>query len=125
MALDSAGNVHVTGTTQSGDFPTTAGAFDTTYNSSPRPNNIADGFYAKLSPSGGLLYGTYFGGRGFEEPHGIDVDAAGNAYIVGETTSTTTNDAAGRRLHAHRPVPTTRPSRTRRRSCCDSARPAP
>ena len=92
MALDSSGNIHLTGTTQSGDFPTTAGAFDTTYNSNPRPSNVADGFYVKLSPSGGLLYGTYFGGRGFEQPHGIDVDAAGNAYIVGETTSTTTND---------------------------------
>jgi uncharacterized repeat protein (TIGR01451 family) len=92
LALDTAGNIHVTGTTQSGDFPTTTGAFDTTYNSDPRPSNVADGFYVKLSSTGALLYGTYFGGRANDQPHGIDVDAAGNAYIVGETSSTTTAD---------------------------------
>ncbi len=40
------------------------------------------------------MYGTYFGGRAIDEPHGIDVDGAGNAYVVGSTGSDTTGGAS-------------------------------
>ncbi len=101
MALDAAGNVHITGSTKSTDFPTTTAtptttpAFDSTYNGAAPPDDTEDGFYAKLSPTGALRYSTYFGGRRAEEPHGIDVDAAGNAYISGSTGSDQTGGASG------------------------------
>ncbi|MBI2340886.1 MAG: SBBP repeat-containing protein [Deltaproteobacteria bacterium] len=91
--IDLAGSVYVTGTTQSSGFPTTSDAFDTTF------NGIADVFVAKLDVSGAttgsssLLYGTYLGGSGsdngsFPAGHGLAVDAAGNAYVTGRTSST-------------------------------------
>ena len=90
LALDASSNVYVTGTTQSNDFPTTPGAFDTTRNDVIAGRD--DGFYAKLSPTGGLLYGTYLGGRGIDVPWGLDIDGAGNVYIVGKTGSLVGND---------------------------------
>ncbi len=38
IALDGAGNAYLTGTTVSANFPTTAGAFDTTYNGASTPS---------------------------------------------------------------------------------------
>ncbi|MBI2829078.1 MAG: SBBP repeat-containing protein, partial [Acidobacteria bacterium] len=83
IAVDSAGNAYVTGTTNSADFPTTLGAFDVTF------NGVQDVFVTKLNPAGSaLVYSTYLGGSGFERPNGIAVDSAGNAYVMGRTTST-------------------------------------
>ena len=87
LGVDAAGNIHVTGLTNSSNFPTTAGAHDTTFNGGA--SLIADGFYTKLSPTGALLYSTYFGGTDEEIPSGLAVDAANNVYIVGQTTSNT------------------------------------
>jgi uncharacterized protein (TIGR03437 family) len=71
MAVDAAGAVYVTGATQSGDFPATAGAFATTGQS----------FVAKLNADGTLAWSTYFAGQ----PNAIAVDEAGHAYIAGLT----------------------------------------
>ena len=96
LALDAAGSVYITGTTRSADFPTTPGAFDANYNDDDAGAvGGDDGFYVKLSPTGALAYGTYLGGRRADEPHGIDVDAAGNVYVVGSTGSDQTLGADG------------------------------
>lgn len=57
------GKLHVTGTTRSADFPTTAGAHDADYNDDdPGAVGMADGFYVRLSPVGQLEVSTYFRG---------------------------------------------------------------
>ena len=48
----------------------------------------SDAFVAKLDPTGATLaYSSYFGGTALDEGSGIAVDAAGNAYIVGNTVT--------------------------------------
>ena len=80
IAVDLAGNAYVTGFTGSTDFPTTAGAFQTT-------NDGQRAFVAKLNLTGSaLVYSTYLGGSdGGEVGGGITVDTSGNAYVTGHT----------------------------------------
>ena len=82
IAVDTAGSAHVTGDTDSGDFPTTLGALD------PTANGNSDAFVTKLNPSGSALaYSTYLGGTNSEDGNGIAVDPAGGAYVTGQTES--------------------------------------
>nr|AIF01468.1 cell surface glycoprotein (s-layer protein) related protein [uncultured marine group II/III euryarchaeote KM3_148_H03] len=93
-ALDALGNVYVTGDTESNDFPTTSGAYDTTYNSGSSPVI----FVFKLNNLGtDLIYSTYVGADiNSSLGRGIAVDLSGNAYVAGQTSSPgfpTTEDA--------------------------------
>jgi uncharacterized protein (TIGR03437 family) len=90
MAVDSTGSVYLTGTTASYDFPTTPGAFATDYQCSVvAPTTCGTkAFAAHLNPTGtALKYSTYLGGSATDEGHAVTIDAAGNAYIAGQTTS--------------------------------------
>jgi hypothetical protein len=74
LALDAAKAAYVTGGTSSPDFPTTPGAFDTTWSAD------IDIFIAKLDPTGSTLeYGTYVGGGGYDDGFDIWVNGAGEA----------------------------------------------
>ena len=81
IAVDSSGNAYITGSTESTNFPTTAGAQVTS-------GGNKDAFIAKLSSTGtALVYSTYLGGSAIDVSNGIAVDSIGNAYITGYTYS--------------------------------------
>jgi hypothetical protein len=90
--LDSASNAYVPGFTSSSDFPTSAGAADTTL------GGTTDAFVTKLNAAGSALsYSTYLGGSSDESvPFGIAVDGDLSAYVTSRTFSSdfpTTPDA--------------------------------
>lgn len=82
LAVDSAGAAYVTGQTRSDNFPTVSPL-------QPHLRGQSDAFVAKIAARGNALaYSTYLGGVGAESGNGIAVDAAGEAWVVGSTTST-------------------------------------
>jgi hypothetical protein len=89
IAIDSAGNSYLTGDTSSPNFPTTPGAFQTACNATCVIDGFSDAFVMKLDGTGTrLLYSTYLGGKGNDGGSGIAVDQSGNAYLIGNTSST-------------------------------------
>jgi Abnormal spindle-like microcephaly-assoc'd, ASPM-SPD-2-Hydin/Beta-propeller repeat len=82
IAIDSTGSAYIAGSTSSTNFPVTPGAFQSTL------GGTMNAFVAKLSPTGSaILYATYLGGNATDLGQGIAVNAAGNAYVTGSTTS--------------------------------------
>jgi uncharacterized protein (TIGR03437 family) len=85
LAVDNAGNAYVSGTTRSGNFPTTAGAYRESQNTAA---GDTDGFIFKLNATGtDLIYSTRLGGRGTDNVYGIAVDSSLAAYVTGDTDS--------------------------------------
>jgi hypothetical protein len=73
---------YVTGFTNSADFPTTPGAFDTSFN-----GGFEDAFVTKLNAAGSaLVYSTFLGGAGDDRGNGIAV-LDRRAYVTGFTNS--------------------------------------
>ena len=91
LAVDSTGNTYITGRTTSTNLPTSPAA---PFQSGLR--GPGDAFIAKFNAAGtALIYRTYLGGSGDEEGTAIAVDASGNAYIAGLTSSTNFPSAGG------------------------------
>lgn len=88
LAVDSAGNVYVMGTTISLNFPTTSGALQTqTTNASATETPVIESFVFKLNPQGSaLVYATLLG-RGFTESADLAVNAQGEVWLTGSTSS--------------------------------------
>ncbi|MDR3678066.1 MAG: SBBP repeat-containing protein, partial [Acidobacteriota bacterium] len=95
LAVDTSGNVYVTGYTGAIDFPVTPGAFQTTNKAATNGNTNA--FVTKLNPTGtALVYSTYLGGSGLstgapyygDKGNAMAVDATGNVYVAGQAYST-------------------------------------
>ena len=88
IAVDSAGSAYITGATGSSNFPVVA-ALQSTFGGG------RDAFVAKLNAAGNaLVYSSYLGGANNDLGTGIAVDAAGNAYVVGDTLSSNFPTAA-------------------------------
>ena len=90
IALDASGDVYITGSTTDTTGIPTAGAYQATYAGG------WDAFIAKFNSTGStLLWGTYYGGGGTDQGSGITLDAAGNVYITGYTSSGSGISTAG------------------------------
>ncbi len=84
IAVDSTGAAYVTGFTSSADFPVTPGVFQ----SAPKAGFTQNAFVTKLAANGAsLVFSTYVGGSGRDTGYSIAVDAAGEPYITGATSS--------------------------------------
>jgi hypothetical protein len=82
IAVDGSGNAYLTGETSSTNFPTASAL-------QAASGGITDGFVTKLNTAGSALtYSSYLGGSGVDRGRAISLDAGGNAYLTGETTST-------------------------------------
>src|SRR5262249_58151961 len=85
IALDSAGDAYVTGSTSSTNFNIKNALYST--NSSNATGRF-DAFITKVKGDGSaLVYSTYLGGSGLDEAYGIAVDSPG-VYVTGVTSST-------------------------------------
>jgi uncharacterized protein (TIGR03437 family) len=81
LAIDQAGNVYLTGRTNSSDFPLT--------NPIQITRTAFDMFVTEINTAGSArLFSTFIGGSGSESGRGITVDRLGNIHIAGEGTST-------------------------------------
>ena len=80
--IDNATNIYVAGATEGPTYPTTPGAFDTTF------NGDLDEVVTKFNPTlSALGYSTFIGGSRFDQAQGIAVSGAGEAYVAGVTDS--------------------------------------
>ena len=102
VALDTSGNVYVTGVTSAADFPVTSGAYQTQPPATDAFGSASYAFVTKLSPDETkILYSTFFGANtascsggsacvgvfGQTSGAGIAVDPQGDAIITGATTA--------------------------------------
>ncbi len=84
-ALAPDGSLFITGTTVSGDMPTSPGAAQRNTTDAPRP--LGDAFVVRLGPGGDRVFATRVGGSRADNGVAIDVDADGAAHLVGHTFS--------------------------------------
>lgn len=102
IAVDAGGNAYVTGTTNTTNFPVTAGVFQTTYaGTTDLPNGVAscidfingqfpcgDAYVVKLNATGtAITWATYLGGSTADIGYSIKLDAQGNVWVGGYTQS--------------------------------------
>lgn len=98
IAVDSAGNAYVVGSTLSTNFPTVAGSLGV---NDPDPGT-EDIFITKINPAGtAKIYSTYVGGVGTQSGHGIAVDSTGKVTIAASSDAVDPDgDAVAVRLNA-------------------------
>ena len=81
LSVDASSDLFIAGETRSQDFPTTTGAYQTTYG-----GGNCDAFILKLNSTGDVLvYSTYLGGIEIEQLWDLDIDSQGDAYVTGRS----------------------------------------
>ena len=82
IVLDKAGDIFLTGSTTSSNFPVTAAALQASLKGS------SNAFLTELDPAGKTeLYSTYLGGSGNDSAKALALDSSGNVYLAGNTSS--------------------------------------
>lgn len=84
IAVDSTGDVYAAALNFESSFPTSPGAFQP---KAPSTNGVSPLIFKLNSTATGFIYATYLGGSGQDVASGIAIDAAGNAYVTGTTSS--------------------------------------
>ncbi|HNB52653.1 MAG TPA: SBBP repeat-containing protein [Anaerolineales bacterium] len=93
IVVDGDGNAYVGGFTDSADFPTTPGAYDTV---PPSETNLYKAFAMKIDPDGDVIFSTLLGtNTNSEVANGIAIDGSGNVYLTGNTKSPAFPTTAG------------------------------
>ena len=87
MAADSSGGVTLIGATVDLDFPVTAGAYQTTFQSTSIGQAHGDAFVLRLAANGAPVFGTYLGGSGNDGATAIVIDSSGSYIVIGTTAS--------------------------------------
>ena len=98
-------DVYVAGTTTSTDFPTST--FLTPFQAAPQTGSHS--FVTRLNPASAttqvLRYSTYLAGNGVDSVTGLAVDARGDAFVTGTTTSTNSASGFPSTINAFQPCP--------------------
>jgi hypothetical protein len=82
LVIDGSGNIYITGTTYSSDYPSTPGAYD------PSHNGVYDGFISKLNGNmTTLAASTFIGGSDYDRVNDLKIDTSGNVFVAGRTHS--------------------------------------
>jgi uncharacterized protein (TIGR03437 family) len=101
IAVDSAGEAVVVGTTSAPDFPVTANGYQTTFPGGDAagvtfPNPVNFGFVSKLSAAGDkLIASSFIGGGFFTLANAVTLDLSGDPYITGSTWGITPGATSG------------------------------
>ena len=85
-SIDAAGNVYLAGYTNSsvGTIMATTGSHQATFG-----GGTTDAFLVKFNSAGVRQWGTYYGGTGADYGYSCRVDASGNVFLAGYTTTGT------------------------------------
>jgi gliding motility-associated-like protein len=92
IAVSKAGDIYLTGSTQSNDYPTSGGAFQTVFGGG---GGWGDGFLIKFNSAGTMQWSTYMGGSKDDGGHGVGVDGNNDVVVGGLSLSTDFPVSAG------------------------------
>ena len=83
VIVDASGNIYLVGSTESADFPIQGTVFQ------PTKHAQQDGLVMEIKGDcSGLIWSSFLGGNGDDAAYVLDLDASGNLYVAGATSST-------------------------------------
>ena len=82
VGVDPSGNIYITGFTTANNEISSIGGWQEVHG-----GGTYDSFLAKFTSNGNRIWGTYFGGSSFDEAYTLAIDATGNVYVGGYSSS--------------------------------------